>query len=74
MTNKSHMYSIVLTNLVGMFIKDTNYKLKEVKRDMRVCDILKIDKITGKVINYGSINKIINSKEFREWMEKNETE
>mgnify|MGYP006907973371 CR=1 FL=1 len=59
---------IVWTNLISRFIKDTNYGLKPIDRDVEVGDILEIDEKTGSIINYGSINNIINTDEFKEWM------
>ena len=66
------MTNFTWMGLINEFIKDTNYKLKPINKPFDVTDILKIDKTTGKVINYGSINKIINSKEFKEWVKNNE--
>lgn len=72
--NKNNRIMINLTwmGLVNEFIKDTNYELKPIDRPFDVTDMLKIDEKTGKIINYGSINNVVNTKEFREWVKNNE--
>lgn len=60
--------NFVIMSLVGTFIKETNYKLKPINREVEVGDMLEIDRETGKIINYGSINNIVNSEEFKRWM------
>lgn len=65
--------NIVWTSLVGRFIKETNYSPVSINKEIEVGDVLQKDDKTNKVVNYGSINNIITSKEFKEWMERNET-
>lgn len=62
--------NIIWTSLVGMFIKETNHNLLSVDRSIEVGDILQKDDKTNKVINYGQLNDIINTKEFNEWIKK----
>ena len=64
--------NIIWTSLVGKFIKETNYNLVPVNKAIEVGDMLQKDDKTNKIVNYGPINNIINSKEFKEWIEKNE--
>ena len=53
--------------LVEKFLEETDYKIKPIDREIEVEDMLEVDKETGKVINYGSINDIINTEEFKQW-------
>lgn len=53
--------------LVEKFLEETDYKIKPIDREIEVEDMLKVDRETGKVINYGSINDIINTEEFKQW-------
>ena len=64
--------NIIWTSLVGKFIKETNCNLVPVNKAIEVGDMLQKDDKTNKIVNYGPINNIINSKEFKEWIEKNE--
>ena len=64
--------NIIWTSLVGKFIKETNYNLVPDNKAIEVGDMLQKDDKTNKIVNYGPINNIINSKEFKEWIEKNE--
>lgn len=64
--------NIIWTSLVGKFIKETNYNLVPVNKAIEVGEMLQKDDKTNKIVNYGPINNIINSKEFKEWIEKNE--
>lgn len=64
--------NIIWTSLVGKFIKETNYNLVPVNKAIEVGDMLQKNDKTNKIVNYGPINNIINSKEFKEWIEKNE--
>lgn len=53
--------------LVENFLEETDYKIKPIDREIEVEDMLEVDRETGKVINYGSINDIINTEEFKQW-------
>lgn len=53
--------------LVEKFLEETDYKIKPIDREIEVEDMLEVDRETGKVINYGSINDIINTEEFKQW-------
>ena len=53
--------------LVEKFLEETDYKIKPIDREIEVEDMLEVDSKTGKVINYGSINDIINTEEFKQW-------
>lgn len=53
--------------LVENFLEETDYKIKPIDREIEVEDMLEVDSKTGKVINYGSINDIINTEEFKQW-------
>ena len=59
--------NFTVIGLVEKFLKETNYKLKTIGREVEVEDMLKDNKETGEVINYGSINDIINTEEFKQW-------
>lgn len=50
------------------FIKDTDYKLKTIDRDIEPGDAFSVDRTTGKFINYGQINDILYTDEFIKWM------
>lgn len=52
---------------VEKFLEETDYKIKPIDREIEVEDMLEVDSKTGKVINYGSINDIINTEEFKQW-------
>ena len=53
--------------LVENFLEEIDYKIKPIDREIEVEDMLEVDSKTGKVINYGSINDIINTEEFKQW-------
>ena len=53
--------------LVKKFLEETDYKIKPIDREIEVEDMLEVDSKTGKFINYGSINDIINTEEFKQW-------
>lgn len=53
--------------LVENFLEETDYKIKPIDREIEVEDMLEVDRETGEVINYGSINDIINTEEFKQW-------
>ena len=59
--------NFTVMGLVEKFLKETDYKIKQINREIEVEDMLEVDKETGKVINYGSINDIINTEEFKQW-------
>ncbi len=59
--------AVMMTHLVNQFIEETGWKLKSIKKEVDVCDLLKIDEKTNKVINYGNVNDILNSNEFKIW-------
>lgn len=52
------------------FIKDTDYKLKTIDRDIEPGDVFSADRTTGNLINYGQINDILYTDEFIKWMNK----
>ena len=64
--------NIILMNVIDDFLEDTDYKLEPIDRDVEPGDMFDVDKQTRCLINYGSTDDIINSKEFKEWIEKNE--
>lgn len=59
--------NFTVMGLVENFLEETDYKIKPIGREIEVEDMLEVDKETGKVINYGSINDIINTEEFKKW-------
>lgn len=59
--------NFTVMGLVEKFLEETDYKIKPIDREIEVEDMLKVDRETGKVINYGSINDIINTEEFKQW-------
>lgn len=59
--------NFTVMGLVEKFLEETNYKIKPIDREIEVEDMLEVDSKTGKVINYGSINDIINTEEFKKW-------
>lgn len=59
--------NFTVMGLVENFLEETDYKIKPIDREIEVEDMLKVDRETGKVINYGSINNIINTEEFKQW-------
>ena len=59
--------NFTMMGLVENFLEETDYKIKPIDREIEVEDMLKVDRETGKVINYGSINNIINTEEFKQW-------
>lgn len=59
--------NFTVMGLVENFLEETDYKIKPIDREIEVEDMLKVDSKTGKVINYGSINDIINTEEFKQW-------
>ena len=59
--------NFTVMGLVENFLEETDYKIKPIDREIEVEDMLEVDRKTGKVINYGSINDIINTKEFKQW-------
>ena len=59
--------NFTVMGLVEKFLEETDYKIKQINREIEVEDMLEVDKETGKVINYGSINDIINTEEFKQW-------
>lgn len=65
-TKGVEQYNVVM-NLVETFLEETDYKIKPIDREIEVEDMLEVDRETGKVINYGSINDIINTEEFKQW-------
>ena len=52
------------------FIKDTDYKLKTIDRDIEPGDVFSADRTTGNIINYGPIDDIMYTDEFIKWMNK----
>ena len=52
------------------FIKDTDYKLKPIDRDIEPGDVFSADRETGNIINYGPIDDILCTDEFIKWMNK----
>ena len=59
--------NFTVMGLVENFLEETDYKIKPIDREIEVEDMLKVDRETGKVINYGSINDIINTEDFKQW-------
>ena len=59
--------NFTVMGLVEKFLEETDYKIKQINREIEVKDMLEVDSKTGKVINYGSINDIINTEEFKQW-------
>ena len=59
--------NFTVMGLVENFLEETDYKIKPIDREIEVEDMLKVDSKTGEVINYGSINDIINTEEFKQW-------
>lgn len=59
--------NFTVMGLVENFLEETDYKIKPIEREIEVEDMLKVDSKTGKVINYGSINDIINTEDFKQW-------
>lgn len=59
--------NFTVMGLVENFLEETDYKIKPIDREIEVEDMLKVDRETGEVINYGSINDIINTEEFKQW-------
>lgn len=59
--------NFTVMGLVENFLEETDYKIKPIDREIEVEDMLEVDRETGKVINYGSINDIINTEEFKQW-------
>ena len=59
--------NFTVMGLVEKFLEETDYKIKPIDREIEVEDMLKVDRETGKVINYGSINDIINTEDFKQW-------
>ena len=59
--------NFTVMGLVEKFLEETDYKIKPIDREIEVEDMLEVDSKTGKVINYGSINDIINTEEFKQW-------
>ena len=59
--------NFTVMGLVEKFLEETDYKIKPIDREIEVEDMLEVDSKTGKVINYGSINNIINTEEFKQW-------
>ena len=59
--------NFTVMGLVENFLEETDYKIKPIDREIEVEDMLEVDSETGKVINYGSINDIINTEEFKQW-------
>ena len=59
--------NFTVMGLVENFLEETDYKIKPIDREIEVEDMLEVDSKTGKVINYGSINDIINTEEFKQW-------
>ena len=58
-----------VTLLVSQFIRETNYVLKPIKKEIDVCDLCIFDEEKNEMINYGNINDIINSDDFKKWYE-----
>lgn len=58
---------VMMTHLINQFIEETGWELKSIKKEVDVCDLLKIDEKTNKIINYGNVNDIFNSNEFKTW-------
>ena len=59
--------NFTVMGLVENFLEKTDYKIKPIDREIEVEDMLEVDSETGKVINYVSINDIINTEEFKQW-------
>lgn len=59
--------NFTVMGLVENFLEEIDYKIKPIDREIEVEDMLEVDRETGKVINYGSINDIINTEEFKQW-------
>ena len=50
------------------FIKDTDYKLKTIDRDIEPGDVFSADRTTGNIVNYGQIDDIMYTDGFIKWM------
>ena len=53
---------------IDYFIKDTDYKLKTIDRDIEPGDAFSVDRTTGNIINDGPIDDIMYTDEFIKWM------
>lgn len=51
------------------FIKDTDYNLKSIDRDIEPGDVFRFDK-DANLINYGTIEDIMSTDEFIKWANK----
>lgn len=58
-----------VTLLVSQFIRETNHVLASIKKEIDVCDLCIFDEEKNEIINYGNINNIINSDDFKKWYE-----
>ena len=59
----------VVREWIDDFIKDTNYELKPINRDIEPGDVFCFDK-DANLINYGRIDDILYTDEFIKWMNK----
>ena len=59
--------SMITLSLVNQFIKENDYKLEPIEKEIDICDLCIYDEKTHKMINYGNVNNIINCNEFQEW-------
>lgn len=55
--------------LASRFIRETNHVLKPIKKEIDVCDLCIFDEEKNKMINYGNVNDVINSYDFKTWYE-----
>lgn len=61
-------------NLINEFIDETKYFLKPKDSPIEVGDVFDQNRKTGELINYGNINEIMNSEEFKLWCKKKKEE
>lgn len=59
--------NLIVMNLIEDFLEETNYEVKPINRDVEVGDMFDVNRETGKLINYGSTDDIVNTEEFKEW-------
>lgn len=62
--------TFVAEKWIDDFIKDTDYKLKPIDRDIEPGDVFSADRTTGNIVNYGPIDDIMYTDEFIKWMNK----
>ena len=61
--------NVITTSLICSFIEETGYKPLPIEKEIDAGDLFIFDEETQKMINYGDINNIINSDDFKKWYE-----